>query len=113
MKHTMYLRHDFEVINYETSKGKALSTRCKNYDGYRLSEVYDKYSQAKQNAWEYWHAVYCDDNKSYNFSIVTHNRQTFSLGWFTTLPEPVDKGFSRDVSILITPTHNYMIVYPE
>ena len=28
MKHTTYLRSDFEVISYETRKGKALNTRC-------------------------------------------------------------------------------------
>lgn len=113
MKHTMYFDERFEVVNYETAKGKALSRRCENYDGYWLYQVYDKYSQAKQNAWEHWYDVYCDDSKSDNWAIVSHNCQTFSLGWFTTLPEPVDKGFSRDVSILITPAHNYMIVYPE
>ena len=113
MKHAMYLRHDFEVVSYETRKGKALSARCEDWDGYTLGQVYDRWSYAKQMVYDYWFNLYRGDSKSDSFSIVSHNCQTFSLGWFTTLPEPVDKGLSRDVSILITPAHNYMIVYPE
>ena len=112
MKHTTYLRSGFEVVNYETRKGKALSARCENWDGYTLAQVYDRWSEAKQAIYDYWYNRYCDDRKADNFSIVSHNCQTFSLGWFTTLPEPVDKGFDREVAILITPRHNYMIVYP-
>lgn len=112
MKRTTYLRSDFEVVSYETRKGKALSARCENWDGYTLGQVYDRWSDAKQAVYDDWFNLYCEDSKADSFSIVSHNCQTFSLGWFTTLPEPVDKGYDREVSILITPRHNYMIVYP-
>lgn len=113
MKRTVYALNTFEVINYETTKGKQLSARCENYDGYWLSQIYDRYSDRKLAIWEYWYQLYCDDSKADTWAIVSHNCQTFSLGWFTTLPEPLDNGLSREVSILITPRHNYMIVYPE
>lgn len=113
MKRTVYALNTFEVVSYDTKKGKQLASRCENYDGYWLSQVYDRYSDRKRAIWEYWYQLYCDDSKADTWGIVSHNCQTFSLGWFTTLPEPVDKGLSREVSILITPAHNYMIVYPE
>ena len=113
MKHTVYNLDTYEVVSYDTHKGKALSARCENWDGCTLDQVYGHWSEAKQAVYDYWFNRYCNDCKADNFSIVSHNNQTFSLGWFTTLPEPVEKGFSRDVSILITPAHNYMIVYPE
>lgn len=113
MKHVTYNLDTYEVVSYETRKGKALSARCENWDGDCLSQVYGHYSKAKESIFDYWFNRFCDDSKANFFSIVSHNCHTFSLAWFTTLPEPVDKGFSRDVSILITPAHNYMIVYPE
>lgn len=113
MKLYQWQGHDYEVVSYETKRGKQLDRRCENYDGYWLYQVYNSYSVAKEVVWEYWHQAFCKDINSDNFAIVSHNCQTFSLGWFTTLPEPLDNGLSREVSILITPRHNYMIVYPE
>lgn len=113
MKQTTYLRHDFEVVSYETRKGKALSARCENWDGDTLGQVYERWSDTKQAIFDDWFNHYCEDSKASLFSIVGHNCYGFSLGWFTTLPQAVDKGLSREVSILITPHHNYMIVYPE
>lgn len=113
MKHVVYNLDTYEVINYETRKGKALSARWENWEGDRLSQVYDHWSEAKQAVYDYWFNRYLDDSRANFFSIVSHNCQTFSLGWLTTLPEAVCKGFSSEVAILITPYHNYMIVYPE
>lgn len=113
MKRTTYLRSDFEVVSYDTRKGKALNALSVNWDGDTLSQVYDRWSEAKQAAYDNWFNLYCEDSKANFFSIVSHNCQTFTLSWFTTLPEPVEQGYDKDVAIVITKKHNYMVVYPR
>lgn len=116
----VFLGKNFRLVSYDTKLGKALSARCEHWDGNTLSQVYGRYSKAKETIFNDWYEFYCNDSKADNFSIVSHNCQTFSLGWFTTLQDlPVKyyqhtgKIVGKDVSILITPSENYMIVYPE
>lgn len=106
MKTLEFLGNDFEIVSYDTKKGKQLSTRCENYDGYYLSQVYGRFSETKRKIWDYWYNVYCNDLKGDTWGIVSHNAQYFSVGWFSNVN-------GKDVALLITPTHNYMIVYPD
>lgn len=46
----------------------------------RLSDVYNKYSDAKQEAWEQV-AVECAHNNGFKFSIITCNQRYFTVGY--------------------------------
>lgn len=116
----VFLGKDFRLVSYDTKLGKTLSERCEHWDGNYLGQVYNRWSDRKQRIFDDWFDYFCKDSCADNFSIVSHNCQTFSLGWFTTLQDlPVKyyqhtgKIVGKDVSILITPSENYMIVYPE
>lgn len=110
---TMYNGRPFEVVSYETQKGKLLASRCENWCGDTLSQVYNRPSETKQSIFEDWYDFYCDDSYADNFSIVSYNAQFFSLGWFTTLQGTPAQLYGTDAAILVTPRHNYMIVFPE
>lgn len=110
----------YEVVSFDTKRGKLLAKRCENYCGEYLYQVYDNPSEAKREAFNKWHYIYAHDVNAELFSIVSHTCHKFSLGWFTELPEPISKGMERNVAILITPPsknypngRNYMIVFPE
>lgn len=113
MKTVTYVGKIFEVVPVDSALGRKLNTRCGNYLGRTLNQVYDTWSVKKQTIYDNWWRRYCDDSKSDMFSIVSKNCHYFSLGWFTTLDNAPLEGYLPDVSVLITPTHNYIIAYRD
>ena len=63
-----------------TKKGMNLMNRADYNEGYNLWEVYGHFSQAKQNAWDKCLAK-CDNENGFNFRIISHNTNTFSVAW--------------------------------
>ena len=53
-----------------------------NNEGYSLREVYDNYSAAKENAYNYCLGL-CAKENGYNFRIISHNTFSFSVAWET------------------------------
>lgn len=72
-----------KVVKANSSLGKRLVKIGENYEGKFLSQVYDKWSQSKQEAWDTCYQEYCNTKGSYEFSICSHNTFQFTCSWFT------------------------------
>lgn len=64
-----------------TARGKQLYEMGCRYDGYTLGQVYDNFSQAKQDAYDYCYNEYRKTENSTAFSICSHNTFSFSCSW--------------------------------
>lgn len=69
------------TIKASTKKGLSMLDRANYNEGFKLWDVYGTVSQAKQNAWEYCYSLFCKENGSTNFRIISHNTFSFSVAW--------------------------------
>lgn len=70
------------TIKANTKKGEIMLNRANNNEGVELYQIYSSYSTAKAKALEYCKAL-CYKENGYNFRIISHNSQTFSVAWET------------------------------
>lgn len=85
-----------------TARGKKLYDMGCRYDGYTLGQVYDTWSQAKQNAFDYCFNEYRNTENSIAFSICSHNLFAFTCSWLGTKDgENIMRIETRDNSYLI------------
>lgn len=70
------------VVNASTSLGKKLVAIGQNWEGTFLNQVYDKWSTAKQEAWDKCYDEYCRTDGAEQFSICSHNSFQFTCSWF-------------------------------
>lgn len=96
---------EYEVVSTQTKKGQGLMWSAKREQGFELSDVYGRCSQAKRDIWEQWWAEYCEDVNAGNFHICSHNCNFFSIAWHTMI------GGVTPATMLITPAHNYILVW--
>lgn len=89
------------IIKGTTKRGQELLKKSQNWEGKYLSQVYDRWSQAKQNAWDYCYNL-CISENGEQFSIISHNSFGFSVGWFTEQGARIE-----------TPKNSYLILWPE
>ena len=61
--------------------GKQLLARYQSNIGYYLSDVYDRYSYTKANAYEYCFNQFAKDETAQDFHIISANTFNFSVGW--------------------------------
>lgn len=81
------------VVKASTALGKRLVAIGKNWDGTFLNQVYDKWSAAKQEAWDKCYEEYCNTDSAEQFSICS---------WFT--PEGMR---------LETSHNSYLVVFDD
>ena len=67
-------------VKRSTKRGQVLFERGLNNEGTELSDVYGRYSQAKQNAIE-WCRKQCEMNNGTDFHICSHNSNVFSIAF--------------------------------
>lgn len=68
------------TIKASTKKGLSMLDRANYNEGEFLADVYSNYSHAKYQAWLYCKDLYYHEN-GYNFRIISHNAQHFSVAW--------------------------------
>ena len=82
--------------------GNKLYERGSHYDGYYLSQVYDRPSIAKQQAFERCYDEYVNTENSESFSICSHNTFGFTCSWLGTKDgENIMRYETKDNSYLI------------
>lgn len=82
--------------------GNKLYERGSNYDGYYLSQVYNRPSKAKQLAFERCYNEYVNTENSTAFSICSHNTFGFTCSWLGTKDgENIMRYETKDNSYLI------------
>ena len=85
-----------------TARGKQLYATGSRYDGDTLGQVYDNWSQAKQDAFDYCYNEYRNTEKSTAFSICSHNSFGFTCSWLGTKDgEDIMRIETKDNSYLI------------
>ena len=89
-----------KVVNANTQLGKRLVAISQNYEGTELYQVYDKWSTAKQVAWDKCYDEYRNTDGASNFSICSHNSFCFTCKWFT-----------QDGMRLETRNNSYLVVF--
>lgn len=71
------------TIKYSTKRGKEMAEKATRWEGTYLNQVYEKYSEAKQKAWDYCFEEYCKNGEKGTFGINSHNSFSFTCSWFT------------------------------
>ena len=71
------------VVKSSTSLGKRLLAIGQNWEGTFLNQVYDKWSYAKQDAWDKCYEEYYNTEGAEQFGICAHNSYNFTVSWFT------------------------------
>lgn len=88
--------------NLSTSMGKQLYNRACHYEGYYLSQVYDRPSTAKLHAFARCYDEFLNTENSTAFSICSHNTFGFSCSWLGTKDgENIMRYETKDNSYLI------------
>lgn len=72
-----------KVVKANTSLGRRLINIGEKWEGKFLNQIYDKWSQAKQDAWDACYQEYCDTEGSEQFGICSHNTFQFTCSWYT------------------------------
>lgn len=73
--------------NASSYKGKQIMERASHYDGYRLSDIYGKYSVDKEIAYDWCYTEYLETENHESFSICSHNIAGFTCSWVGTKDE--------------------------
>ena len=70
-----------KVVKESTSLGKQLIERGSRYEGIELHQIYDKWSDAKQKAFDRCWEQYVNDNQSTAFGVGNANTYGFTCSW--------------------------------
>ena len=90
------------VVKESTALGKKLIERGSQYDGTELYQIYDKWSDAKQKAFDWCYNQYLESEEHEAFSIISHNNFGFSVSWLC-----------KDGLRIETPKNSYLVVFDE
>lgn len=91
------------IIKKSSSKGTKLYNSAVNYEGKYLTDVYEKPSQAKIDAWNQWYDNYLSDPAADGWGICSHNSYSFTLSYITNIN-------NEDVLLFITKDYVYAIL---
>lgn len=70
------------IVKASTALGKKLIDMGVKWEGTHLWQIYDKWSGAKQVAWDRCYDEYCSTEGATGFSICSHNTFQFTCSWF-------------------------------
>ena len=89
-------------IKYSTKRGKALVESANRCTAKYLNQIYDSWSQAKQNAYDYCLDLYYASENHELFGIGNQNTFGFTARWFCDIDgEPVCRIETRESSYAV------------
>ena len=91
-----------KVVKESTALGKQLIERGSRYEGTELYQIYDKWSDAKQRAFDWCYDQYLASEERCAFSIISHNTFGFSVSWLC-----------KEGLRIETPKNSYLVVFDE
>lgn len=77
-----------KYLKASTKTGSRWILAAKNNEGVKLSDIYDRYSAKKREAWEKCCQKYLNNIYSENFRIISHNSNFFTVAWNEYGKEP-------------------------
>ena len=90
------------VLSEETKAGQRVIDMGSRWDGNTLSQVYDNWSSAKEDAFNSAWEMYCNSRHGNSFGICSHNSFGFTVSWLH------DDGLT-----VLTPTTEYLVIFNE
>ena len=90
------------VVKESTALGKKLIAMGSRYEGTDLYQIYDKWSDAKQKAFDWCYDQYLQSEEHESFSIISHNTFGFSVSWLC-----------KEGLRIETPKNSYLVVFNE
>lgn len=90
------------IINASSKKGKEMMDKAYRLIGHSLSDVYVRYSPAKERAYRRCRDLYFATDKAFGFAIVSANQFAFSCSWCGEFE-------GEPVTYYITKANDYMI----
>lgn len=92
------------VLKESSAKGKAIIQRGSQYKGATLRQVYDSWSQAKENAYNYCYNKYLATLDHDSFSICSANGWAFTCSWLGKYEE-------QDALFFETKDNSYIVLF--
>lgn len=89
------------IVKGNTKKGQAMLRSAVKNEGVNLWEIYDSYSKAKQNSFNYCKEKCISENGT-DFHICSHNTFGYSVAW------EIENGMRME-----TAKTSYLILFPE
>lgn len=71
-------------LKASTKAGQNIIEKASKHEGYWLHQVYDKWSSAKEQAWNWCFDQFRQTENSEEFSICSHNSFGFVCSWVGT-----------------------------
>ena len=99
------------VLSEYSKKGKAVLAMASRWDGDTLNQVYDRWSQEKQDAYDSAYEMYCNSSNGECFSICSHNSFGFTVSWFHD--GFIVSWFHDDGCTLLTKNTEYLVIFNE
>ena len=92
-----------KIIKGSTKRGQQLINRASVNEGYYISDVYDRASNAKEISWRECHDKYHHTTYGHNFHICSHNTFQYSVAW-----DGIYNG--EEATFIETATNSYIIL---
>lgn len=90
------------VLSEYSKKGLQVLASASRWDGNTLNQVYDRWSDAKQEAYDEAWEMYCNSRHGCSFSICSHNSFGFTVSWL-----------HDDGCTFLTRSTEYLVIYNE
>ena len=90
------------VLSEYSKKGQEVLSLASQWDGYTLNQIYDRWSEAKQQAYDEAWEMYCNSRHGNSFGICSHNTFGFTLSWL-----------HDDGCTVLTRSTEYLVIFNE
>ena len=93
-------------VKLSTKRGKDLYELGSHWAGYTLDQIYERYSEAKRQAYNWCYDEYLSSENHEAFSIISFNSFGFSVSWLCTIN-------GHNGMRIETPKNSYFIDFEE
>ena len=90
------------VLSEYSKKGQEVLAIASHWDGYTLNQIYNRWSDAKQEAYDEAWKMYCNSRHGNSFGICSHNKFGFTVSWF-----------HDDGCTVLTSSTEYLVIFNE
>ena len=74
-----------KTLKASTKAGQRIIIKAECNEGYFLSQVYETFSQQKENAWKWCEHEYLTSDNHSDFHICGHNTFGFTVAWICNI----------------------------
>lgn len=94
------------ILKYSTKRGKEIVNRATQYQGKFLNQVYKKWSQAKQEAFDECYEKYLATEEHDVWGICSHTNNFFTVSW-------TGKYEGQNAMFYETHCNSYIVLFDE